>query len=140
MAAIILKNPGDRHTEQVVRELLQKLAADPNNGIASIHGRAELKQLGGFPDATFVVDLKPGFYADNNLTGDLVSEMHGTHGGHGFSPECADMRAAFFVSGVGIARHRDLGVIDMRQVAPTMAQLLGVALPTAKAVPLHVAP
>jgi hypothetical protein len=45
-----------------------------------------------------------------------------------------------FVSGGGIAHHRDLGVIDMRQIAPTIAQLLGVRLPTAKATPLHVAP
>jgi predicted AlkP superfamily pyrophosphatase or phosphodiesterase len=140
MAAIMLKDPGDRHTEQVVRELLQKLAADPANGIASIHERADIRQLGGFPDAAFIVALTPGFYAGESLTGAMISEFHGTHGGHGFSPECADMRAAFFISGVGIARHRDLGLIDMRQVAPTVAQLLGVRLPTAKALPLHVAP
>jgi predicted AlkP superfamily pyrophosphatase or phosphodiesterase len=140
MAAIMLKDPGDRHVEQDVGELLQKLAADPNNGIASIHGRTEIKQLGGFPDAAFIVALKPGFYAGDNLTGDVVTDIHGTHGGHGFSPEVAEMRAAFFVSGAGVARHRDLGVIDMRQIAPTVAQLLGVSLPTAKAVPLHVVP
>ena len=33
----------------------------------------------------------------------------------------------------GIARHRDLGQIDMRQVAPTVAALLGVKLGSATA-------
>jgi predicted AlkP superfamily pyrophosphatase or phosphodiesterase len=140
MAAIMLHDPGDRQTEHVVEELLRRLATDPNSGIASIQSRADIRRLGGFPDAAFIVVLRPGFYAGDSLTGNMVTDIHGTHGGHGFSPELPDMRAALFVSGGGIAHHRDLGVIDMRQIAPTIAQLLGVRLPTAKATPLHVAP
>jgi hypothetical protein len=135
----VLHDPGDRHAEQAVGDLLHALAADPRNGIASIASRAEIKNLGGFPDAAFLVVLKSGYYAGADLAGEVVSEMHGAHGGHGFSPEFPEMRAAFFVSGSGIARHRDLGIIDMRQIAPTIALLLGVALPTATAAPLHLA-
>jgi hypothetical protein len=50
------------------------------------------------------------------------------------------MRAAFFMAGAGIARHRDLGTIDMRQIAPTVAGILEVGLPAARAAPLHVHP
>jgi hypothetical protein len=50
------------------------------------------------------------------------------------------MRASFFISGTGIAHHRDLGVIDMRQIAPTVAKILNVPLPSAKAAPLNVQP
>lgn len=137
MAAIMLHDPADQRTEEVVGELLRTLAANPDNGIAAIEDRVEIKKRGAFPDAAFLVVLKPGFYAAGNLTGDLVSEMPGTHGGHGFSPEFPEMRASFFISGPGIARGRDLGIIDMRQIAPSLAQLLGVPLPTAKAAPLH---
>jgi len=140
MAAVMLRDSGDRQTEHVVEELLRKLAVDPNNGIASIRSRADIRQLGGFPDAAFIVVLRPGFYAGDSLSGDMVADIHGAHGSHGFSPEYPEMRAAFFVSGSGIAHHRDLGVIDMRQIAPSIAQLLGVPLPTARAMPLHVAP
>jgi hypothetical protein len=38
------------------------------------------------------------------------------------------MRASFFATGTGIARHRDLGIIDMRQVAPTVAHVLDITL------------
>jgi len=138
MAAVMLRHPNDEQAEQSVEQLLHQLAMDPGSGIASIQGRTEIKPLGGFPDAAFVVVLKPGYYAGDSMTGDMVTEIHGVHGGHGFSPEYPDMRAAFFVSGGAIAQHRDLGVIDMRQVAPTVAQLLGVTLPSAKATPLHV--
>jgi hypothetical protein len=33
--------------------------------------------------------------------------------------------------GPGIARGKQLGVIDMRQIAPTLAAILGVPLPAA---------
>jgi hypothetical protein len=48
------------------------------------------------------------------------------------------MRAAFFMAGTGIAQHRNLGVIDMRQIAPTVANVLNVTLPSANSPPLLV--
>jgi hypothetical protein len=50
------------------------------------------------------------------------------------------MRAAFFAAGSGIARHRDLGVIDMRRIAPSVAAVLGVPLASATAAPLALRP
>jgi len=50
------------------------------------------------------------------------------------------MRAAFFAGGVGIARHRDLGIIDMRQIAPALAKILGVTLPAGDAARLPLTP
>ena len=137
MAAIMLHDPADRQTEQMVGELLQTLAADPNNGIARIESRSEFLKHGAFPDASFLVVMKPGYYTAGSRSGDLVTEMPGTHGGHGFSPEFPEMRASFFISGAGIARGRDLGIIDMRQIAPSLAQILGVPLPSAGATPLR---
>jgi predicted AlkP superfamily pyrophosphatase or phosphodiesterase len=140
MAAIMLHDPADRGTEQSARELLQSLAADPDNGITRIEGRAEIERHGAFPDAAFLVVMKPGYYAAASLDGELRSDFPAGHGGHGFSPEFPEMHAAFFVSGPGIARGRDLGAIDMRQIAPTLAQILGVGLPGAKYPPLNLRP
>jgi predicted AlkP superfamily pyrophosphatase or phosphodiesterase len=138
MAAVMLYDPSDQQAEQEAGKVLAALASDPNNGIARVVSRAQIKQLGGFPDAAYLVVLKPGYYAGGNLTGEIAGSMPGNHGGHGFSPEYPEMRAAFFISGMSIARHRDLGVVDMRQIAPTLAALLGVPLPSAQAIPLHV--
>jgi predicted AlkP superfamily pyrophosphatase or phosphodiesterase len=138
MAAIMLHDTADRGTEQAVGELLQSLAADPNNGIARIDGRAEIERHGAFPDAAFIVVMRPGFYVAASLTGELVSEFPAGHGGHGFTPEFPEMNAAFFIAGAGIARGRDLGAIDMRQIAPTLAQILGAGLSVGNHVPLNV--
>jgi predicted AlkP superfamily pyrophosphatase or phosphodiesterase len=80
--------------------------------------------------------MKSGYYALADATSPLVSDVPGTQGSHGFSPEYPEMRAAFFIAGPGIARGRDLGLIDMRQIAPTVAQLLGVRLSQATQAPL----
>ena len=140
MAAIMLHDPNDHATEQQVHDMLAKLAADPANGIAEILDRDAIHKRGAFPDAAFLVVFKPGYYAGSALSGSLITPIAGTRGSHGFSPEFPEMRASFFAVGAGIAHHRDLGVVDMRQIAPTIAKMLHVAMPTAKATPLHVAP
>ena len=140
MAAIMLHDPNDHATEQQVHDMLAKLAADPANGIAEILDRDAIHKRGAFPDAAFLVVFKPGYYAGSALSGSLITPIAGTRGSHGFSPEFPEMRASFFAVGAGIAHHRDLGVVDTRQIAPTIAKMLHVAMPTAKATPLHVAP
>jgi predicted AlkP superfamily pyrophosphatase or phosphodiesterase len=140
MAAIMLHDPNDHETEQQVKAFLTRLAADPDNGIAEVLDREAITKRGAFPDAAFLVVFKPGYYAGTAFSGNLITPVPGTRGSHGFSPEFPEMRTAFFAVGAGIAHHRDLGVVDMRQIAPTVARILRVFLPTAKAAPLHVQP
>ena len=140
MAAIMLHDANDAATEQKVRAFLDKLAADSDSGIAQVLDRDAIRQRGAFPDAAFLVVFKPGYYFGTDTGGDLVTRVPGTRGSHGFSPEYPEMRSSFFAMGAGIAHHRDLGIVDMRQIAPTVARILRAPLPTAKATPLHVEP
>jgi predicted AlkP superfamily pyrophosphatase or phosphodiesterase len=138
MAAVMLHDRADSQTEAQVRELLRTMKADPSNGIAEVLERDAIKQRGAFPDASFLIVMKLGYYALSDAASPLVSEVQGTVGSHGFSPEYPEMRAAFFIAGPGIVHGRDLGVIDMRQIAPTVAQLLGVRLAKAGQLPLAI--
>jgi predicted AlkP superfamily pyrophosphatase or phosphodiesterase len=138
MAAVMLQDPADSQIESQVRDLLQAMKADPSNGIAEVLERDAIKRRGAFPDASFLIVMKLGYYALADATSPKVSDIQGTLGSHGFSPEYPEMHAAFFIEGTGIARGRDLGLIDMRQIAPTVAQLLGVRLPAASQPPLTV--
>jgi len=139
MAAVELHDVNDAQTARQVSELLHTLATDPANGIDSILTGDEIRRRGGFPDASFLVVLKSGYYTGSEDTGNVVTDFRG-HGGHGFSPDFPEMRASFFLAGPGIAAHRDLGQIDMRQIAPTVAAILNLRLSNAKAEPLHVKP
>lgn len=138
MAAIMLHDPNDTATEQQVSTLLSTLAADPNSGVAQVLDHDEIVKRGAFPDAAFLIVFKPGYYFGAATSGDLVTPIAGTRGSHGFSPEYPEMHSSFFAAGQGIAHNRDLGVVDMRQIAPTVARILKVQLPTAKSEPLHV--
>jgi hypothetical protein len=45
------------------------------------------------------------------------------------------MGSMFMIAGPGIRRGHDLGPIDMRSIAPTLARFMGVPFPSAEAPP-----
>ncbi len=136
-AAVVLRDPSDAAVKAHVRNLLMKMKGDPQYQIARVIEQPELAKMGGFPDAAFLVEMNPGAEPGYALVGDISTPAPGT-GTHGYLPDRPEMRASFFVMGQKIAAGRDVGVIDMRQVAPTVAGILGVSLPTAKAAKLSV--
>jgi len=126
-AAIMLHDKNDAATKKRVADLLAKLAGDPANGIARIVSAEELQIRGGFPEADCLVALRPGFVTGENLSGDLVTTST-IKGMHGYWPDFPEMNASFFIAGPGIPAGHSVGAIDMRAIAPTLAQLLGVHL------------
>ena len=129
-AAIVLKDPNDTTTLSEVRELLGKVASDPANGIDRILEAEELHKRGGYPPASFFVGLKPGWRTGSTVDGPVLLKIK-VGGTHGAMPDLPDLRAAFFLVGPGVPRGRSLGVIDMRDVAPTLAHEVGLSLPSA---------
>jgi predicted AlkP superfamily pyrophosphatase or phosphodiesterase len=129
--AVVLKDPGDAATLAEVRALLDRLAADPAHGIDRVLDAAALRARGGFPTAAFVVGLKPDWHAGSSLNGPLVGKaaMAGTHG---HLPDLPDLHAAFFMVGPGVPAGRALGLIDMRDIATTLARRLNLSLPAAE--------
>ena len=137
-AAIMLHHPEDQAVKTRVKAMLDKLAANPENGIARVLEHSEIVKLGGFPDASYLVELKLGYQFGGAFSGPLVTPTPST-GTHGYLPDRPEMRASFFVFGRMVAPGRDLGIVDMRQVAPTIASILGVSLPSAKQPVLKIA-
>jgi len=129
--AVMLNNPNDTEARNAAFAALQKLAADPANGIARIIDGAEAKQMGGFPDAAFVVFVKPGWSVGGALEGAALRSTSGG-GTHGLWREFGEMDASFFIAGPGVPKRKIADRIDMRDIAPTLAQLLGVSLPAAE--------
>jgi len=129
-AAIVLKDPCDSATLSQVRELLAKAASDPANGIDRILESEELHQRGGYPTASFFVGLKPGWRTGSSLDGPVLSKLK-VGGTHGALPDLPDLHASFFLIGPGVPAGKSLGTIDMRDVAPTLAHEVGLALPSA---------
>jgi predicted AlkP superfamily pyrophosphatase or phosphodiesterase len=137
-SAIMLARPDDASLQAKVTGLLARLKADPKNHIAAIAERDEITAMGGNPLASFYVSFELNAYAggfkgsDAPLVGPSTSK-----GTHGFFPTNPQMRSTFMMMGKGVAKGRNLGEIDMRNIAPTLAEIMGVALPDAELPPIR---
>ena len=136
-AAIVLGDPTDGATFRKVDALLRQLAADPANGIDRILTREELRLAGGFPEAAFFVSFKIGYELGYGFAPPLISAPSNL-GMHGYLPSNPEMLSSFFLVGPTVAQGKSLGEIDMRQIAPTLAQIMRVKLPDAEMKPLNV--
>jgi predicted AlkP superfamily pyrophosphatase or phosphodiesterase len=135
-AYVILHDPHDAKTQNEVATLLARLKADPSYGIARVLSQKEIIAEGGDPHASFMVAWEPGFEGGGALQGAVVKAISGT-GTHGYLPEFPQMRSSFFAIGSGIAWHRDVGIIDMRQIAPTVAGFMGIDWPGVSQPPIR---
>ena len=126
--AVILKDATDSATLAQVRALLDRLAADPAHGIDRVLDAAAARDGGGFPTAAFVVGLRTDWTAGSSLTGPLVSKST-VAGNHGHLPDLPDLRASFFLVGPDVPAGHSLGLIDMRDIATTLARRLKLTLP-----------
>lgn len=134
-AAIMLADPRDEAVRGQVSVLLQRLAQDPANGIDRILDHATIVAGRAFPDAAFIVALKPGYEVGLALQGELITAA-ANRGMHGYLPEMPDMRSSFFIVGPHVPARHSVGEIDMRQIAPTLARALHVRLKDAEMSPL----
>jgi predicted AlkP superfamily pyrophosphatase or phosphodiesterase len=126
-AAVMLANPADETVTRGVKELLDKLAGDPANGIERILSHGEIQQGRGFPTAAYLVSFRTGFEMAYALTLPLITAP-GNLGMHGYLPDHPEMRSSFFIVGPHIVKNRSVGEIDMRRIAPTIAAILQVRL------------
>ncbi|MEQ1497590.1 MAG: ectonucleotide pyrophosphatase/phosphodiesterase [Novosphingobium sp.] len=132
-AAIVLARPNHPALKALVAAKLAALQSEPESGIAGIADAAEIKGMGGNPDASFYVNFKlgtsAGSFADQAKGLYAVPKNKGTHGWFPGSPE---LRASFMIMGPGIPKGRNLGEIDQRAIAPTLARIMGASMPMAE--------
>jgi predicted AlkP superfamily pyrophosphatase or phosphodiesterase len=137
-AAVMLANPADEEVRERVKALLERLAADPANGIERILSREQILWNHGFPNAAYLVAFRIGYEMAYGLSPPLVTSPSNL-GMHGYPPDRPEMRSSFFIVGPQVAKGRSLGEIDMRQIAPTLAGILRVRLTDAEmeGLPIH---
>lgn len=136
--AVVLARPDDAALSGMVGALLERLTADPSARIARVIGKAEIAKLGGNPQTSFYVDLKPGALAGTFAPDAPLAKPSRYKGMHGYFPAMPEMRSTFLVMGKGVAKGRSLGEIDMRAIAPTLAGVMGAKLPDAQVSALNI--
>jgi predicted AlkP superfamily pyrophosphatase or phosphodiesterase len=131
-AGIFLEDPHDTETRDTVRTVLTRLSNENPDASLRIVEPPESEKLGGFPGASFIVSIQPPFRFGSSLREPPVVVPARVAGTHGYLPDMPEMDAAFFLTGPGIPAGHRLSRIDMRDIAPTLAELLGLELPGAE--------
>ena len=130
-AAIRLARPDDAALLAKVRGVLAAIAADPAYKIASVLDRSAIAKAGGDGEASFLVAMQPGTETGRDPAAPIAKPSV-YKGMHGYVPWDPAMRSTLIVAGPGIAKGKDLGVLDMRAIAPSIARRLGASLPSAE--------
>lgn len=129
-ATVMLAHPDDAALVARVKALVDRLASDPAYHIAAVLDREEIARAGGPAGASFMIALQRGFETGRD-PGAPIATPSTYKGMHGYLPDWPEMRSTLIVAGPGVRRHGDLGVLDMRAIAPSLARILGVSLTTA---------
>jgi len=107
-------------------------------GIERIAGVEDYPSLGlPHPDKDpqfghLLLAAKDGYGFSGATGGPVTAAVPQQGGSHGYLASDSDMNPIFIASGYGVKPGVTLGTISNIDIAPTIAKLLGVALPTAK--------
>jgi len=134
--AIRLKDPRDKGLAARVERAFREAAAVTYRGIFRVVSRAELDDLGAYPDAAFFIEPAEGYYVSDGVQDDAVLVGATRFGAHGFLPTETRMHTGFIAAGAGIRRDVPLPLLRQIDVAPTIARLLGFTMPDVDGVPI----
>lgn len=132
MSEIRLKNPDDEAARTRLAQAVKALAENPDSGILEAVDREGALARGGFPLAEYVLVSKKGYEIRDNVTGPYCTTKLHQKAQHGYSEEFEEMRASFMVEGEGIRAGENLGAMNLIDIAPTLAAVMGFELPQAE--------
>ena len=136
IAFIYITDPARR--AELLPKLRELFARTP--GVAEVLDAATAANALGLPTPAeneamgeLILYPKPGFAFTGAATGDAVSGPSINYGGtHGYPASDPELDGIFIAHGAGIKKGVKLDRVRNLDVAPTIARLLGVALPSAE--------
>jgi hypothetical protein len=83
-----------------------------------------------------LLSAKTGYSFSGATGGPVTAEAPQLSGSHGYLASDPDMNPIFIAAGAGVSAGLKLEKVSNLDLAPTIAKLLGVSLPTAKGNPI----
>jgi predicted AlkP superfamily pyrophosphatase or phosphodiesterase len=133
---VALVDPSDSVLRARVISLLDTLKSRSDFGIAKVLNQTEIRALGGWARADFMVAFRLGYIASTDPAAPL-QHTGAARGMHGYLAADPSMYATFILDGGHTPLKGNLGIIDMRDIAPTVAKVLGVKFESAAGKPLY---
>lgn len=128
-AYLYLKDKKDITTLKTVQKILNELP-DTTRRLFRVIDRARLNAVGANPEVVFALTAENGGYFGMPNTGDAIRVAKG--GAHGHFPDTQEIRTGLVVHGPGIKQGAVIPVMNLRDMAPVIAKLLGLSFPSAE--------
>lgn len=126
---LYLRDPQDKETRSRVLALLKALPSEQRQYFRIID-RAQMDAIGANPGVAFALSGLNGAAFGNEATGAAITPGKG--GTHGYFPDFQEIRTGFIIAGPGIARGGAIPVMNLRDIAPIVAKILGLNFPSAQ--------
>jgi len=125
---LYLKDRSDMATLEVVKKVLRELP-DSVKSYFRVIDRKKMDAIGGNPEVEFALSGLKGTAFGNAFSGEAVTPAHG--GQHGYFPDFYEIRTGFVACGPGVRKGGVIREMNERDIAPTVARLLGLDFPSA---------
>ncbi|SCY40414.1 Predicted pyrophosphatase or phosphodiesterase, AlkP superfamily [Desulfoluna spongiiphila] len=130
---IKLKNSDDSAVREKVEVILTRLQDDKDSGIMEVlTGRQAFAKRKCVSEFDYVLVTKPGYEIQEQTQGNYFKSEPTYMAQHGYSETFPEMRAAFFLEGVNIPKNKDINGMELVDIAPTLAHIMGFVIPTAE--------
>jgi predicted AlkP superfamily pyrophosphatase or phosphodiesterase len=137
-AYVYLHDPADAATRDAVRKVFTAKVGQDGSGIGRVYEAAEIRAVGGDPNAFLALEASPGYQLGPGYAGDyLGAAMY--HATHGYDPNRPEMHASLLLYGPNVP-HGTIAGARLVDIAPTIASYLGLAMPGVDGKPLQVTP
>ena len=98
-------------------------------GIEEIYKRDMLDKLHVGKDIECMVEAKTGYHLKEGYSDKIIRDLkeeNRVHATHGYSPMKDDYRCVFFAMGEGIEHGKEIGEMEVVDIAPTIARIMGI--------------
>lgn len=128
-AYLYLKDKSDKGTLDQVKKMLAALPAEQKK-LFRILSDQQLKTYGANPEAALVLSGENGASFNNAMKGgDAIKPGKG--GAHGYFPDFREIQTGFVAYGPRIKKGGVITEMNLRDIAPVVARLLGIRFPSA---------
>ncbi|WP_026394214.1 alkaline phosphatase family protein [Acetobacterium malicum] len=128
-AAYLHLRENDSEAEQIALTVLNQAISEDCFGIERLYSQAELAQYHTEASIAYMLEAKAGYCFEDDLEGSVIAPVEASQdelATHGYLPDKPGYRCVFVASGAGIKNNFQLGEIQMVDIAPTMASILGI--------------
>ncbi|WP_058486690.1 alkaline phosphatase family protein [Defluviitalea phaphyphila] len=128
-SAYLYTKPEDKEAEKLAFDIINNALKNDLYGIEKIYTRKELEHFPVNKNIRYMVEAKIGYSFDDNLEIPIIVDLEKqgiSYATHGYFPDKTNYKCGFLISGDRIKKDYELGNIEMVDIAPTMAKILGI--------------